>query len=297
MDYAIALKRTTIRKRFSAAVPIIFNLGLISGGCAIFAFGMNAILIPYHFLSGGTTGIAMVWHHYVPSINIGWLYLLLNMPLILFGWRAISLSFMLYTVYGIVFFSAIAGIIPQTAIPLDSPMVAALLAGVVCGVGGGLILRTPGSAGGLDVIAVYLKKRFGFSVGSTGFIANALSVVASMLVFSLQAGLYTLIFMFTAAKVIDHIVYGLNRKKSLLVVSNRSEAIAEALLKNRCGGVTFFKGQGGYLREEKNIIFTIAGHLEMHRIKNTILSIDPQAFIVINETREVHRYSQVTSPL
>jgi uncharacterized membrane-anchored protein YitT (DUF2179 family) len=297
MEYAVALKRTSFRHWLRIIGPVISNIVLISTGCAVFAFGMNAILIPYDFLSGGTTGIAMVWHHYSPTINIGWMYMVLNMPLIIFGWRAISLNFALYTVYGIAFFSFIAGFLTPAPIQLDDRLVAALLAGLICGVGGGLILRTPGSAGGLDIVAVYLKKKFGFSVGSLGFIANATSVLASMVVFSVQAGIYTLIFLFTASKVIDYVVYGLNRKKSLLVISNYSDTIAETLLKKRSVGVTFLNGQGGFTKDEKKIIFTIVGRLEMQSIKNTILKIDPRAFIVVNDTHEVLRPNKITSPL
>ena len=293
MEYAISLNRTSYRKWLVTAKLVAFNLVILSAGCAIFSFGLKAVLIPYNILSGGITGIAMVVHHFVPSVNIGLCFLAINMPLLVFGWRAISLSFMLYTIYGIVFFSSIAGFISPAAIQLDNPLIAALLGGVVCGVGSGLILRTPGSAGGMDVIAVYMKKRFGLSVGSIGFIANAASVVASMVIFSVQAGLYTLIFLFTAAKVIDHIVGGMNRKKSLIIVSGHSEEIAEALLKYRHIGITFLKGQGGYRREDTNIIFTIASQLEIQKVKNTILNIDPQAFIVVNDTREVLKCSQV----
>ena len=297
MEYAISLHRTPYRKWLAAARPVAFNLAMISAGCAIFSFGMNAILIPYHILSGGLTGIAMVVHHFVSSINIGLCYLAINMPLVLFGWRTISLSFMLYTIYGIAFFAAIAGFITPTAIQLDSPLIAALLAGIVCGVGGGLILRTPGTAGGLDVIAVYLKRRFGFAVGSMGFVANAASVVASMVVFSVQAGIYTLIFLFIAAKVIDRIVSGMNPKKALIVITEQSDAIAEAILKYHYGGVTFLKGQGGYRREDKKIIFTITSQMEIQKVKNTILNIDPHAFIVVNDTREVLRCSQIPTSL
>lgn len=293
MEYAISLNRSSYRRWLAAARLVVLNLVILSTGCAIFSFGLKAVLIPYNILSGGVTGIAMVVHHFVPSANIGLCFLAINIPLLVFGWWAISLGFMLYTIYGIAFFSSIAGFITPAAIQLDSPLIAALLAGVVCGVGSGLILRTPGSAGGLDVVAVYMKKKYGFSVGSIGFIANAASVVAGMVIFSVQAGLYTLIFLFTAAKVVNHIVGGMNRKKSLIVVTGHSEEIAEALLKYRHIGVTFLKGQGGYRREDTNIIFTIVSQLEIQKVKNTILNIDPQAFIVVNDTREVLKCSQV----
>ncbi|MEJ2673567.1 MAG: YitT family protein, partial [Deltaproteobacteria bacterium] len=127
------------------------NLGLIALGSLIFVIGLNGILVPHGFLSGGVVGLSLLLHYLVPVANVGVVYFLVNIPLFVLGWFNISRRFMLYTLFGLLFFSLLAAtyfpVLPQ----IKDPILAALAGGVICGTGEGLILRSLGSAGGTDI--------------------------------------------------------------------------------------------------------------------------------------------------
>lgn len=263
------------------------EIALIAAGCVIFAYGMNAVMIPARLFSGGLTGIAMIIGYQVPSIDLGLVYLLLNVPLIVLGWVTISRRFIGYTFFGTAFFSLAASILQPEPVILADPLLAALLAGVICGFGCGLILKSMGSAGGLDILAIYLNRRFGLRVGTVAFAANASVVVAGGWMLDLNLALYSIILLFTCGWVTNTVVSGFNARMTLIIVSDRSDAIARELLSNFNRGVTFLNGEGGFSSRPKRVILSVTTVTEVPKIKETIFAHDPEAFVVINNTFEV----------
>lgn len=271
----------------SSLRPVFFNCGLIAIGSIIFVLGMNSILIPQKLLSGGLIGVALIAHYLIPALDVGLLYFLLNIPLILLGWFYVGRRFMLYSIFGMTFLSAAAAILKSRPAGVEDPILAALFAGVVCGAGGGIILRSLGSGGGLDILAIYVTKRFGIRPGAVLMAANLLIILTGIEFFDLEIALYSIIFVYTNSKVIDMVITGFNSRKSLLIVSNHSTEIAGQILTHFNRGVTFLKGEGGYTGEKKDIIFTVTTLTELARMKDMVFKIDPNSFMVVNDTLEV----------
>lgn len=266
---------------------VLFNCGLIICGSIIFVIGMNSILVPQKLLSGGLVGTALILHYLVPSFDIGLTYFLLNIPMLLLGWFHVSRRFMLYTIFGMTFFSLAANLIQTPTVELSDPILAALFAGVLCGVGGGITLRSLGSAGGLDIFAVYVNKRFGLRPGVVIMASNALVLLAGAAFFNVEKALYSLIYVYTSSRVIDVVLTGFNRRKALIIISKESHKIADDILFRVNRGVTYLKGQGGYTGEESDVIFTVTTLTELPRMKEIVFNIDPEAFMVVNDTLEV----------
>jgi len=287
MKNFISRQRTALRNVSIPWKQIISNLGLISVGCIIFVIGLNGFLIPNGFLSGGLVGVVLIIHYMFSSISVGVGYFILNIPLLLLGWLNIGRRFMFYTVFGISFLSLSAGFIRPPGLDISDPILAALFSGIICGTGGGIILRSLGSTGGLHILAIYLNKRFGFRVGSVIFAANALVLTAGAFLFELEKALYSIIFIFTSSRVIEMILTGFNRRKSLIIISDKAQGIAEKIIKEVHRGVTFLKGEGAYTGSQKNVIFTVTSLTELPGIKELVFSVDPNAFVVINDTLEV----------
>ena len=276
-----------LRKAVYSSKPVLFNLGLISIGSIIFVIGMKSVLIPTKLLSGGTVGVAIIIHYLFPSLEVGLGYFLLNIPLVLLGWFSISRRFMLYTIFGMGFFSLTATLITPPAVAIQEPMLAALFAGVICGTGGGIVLRSLGSVGGLDILAICMNKQFGFRSGSVIFLANALVLLAGAYFFGLEIALYSIIYVFTSSRIIDTILAGFNRRKSMIIISDRSHEIARQIYRRVNRGITFLRGVGGYTEKEKNVIFTVTTLTELPKMKELVFDTDPDAFMVINDTLEV----------
>lgn len=266
---------------------VLYNLFLISAGSLIFVVGMNSVLIPSKLLSAGVTGIALMLHYLLPRFNIGLAYFLLNIPLMLLGFFSISRRFLLYTLYGMGFFSLTAAFVKPPAVLIEDPILAALLAGIICGAGVGVILRSIGSTGGIDILAVYVNQKFGFRPGSVSFVFNAMVLLVGAYVFGMQIALYTLIYVFTSSRVLDAVLTGFNQRMSTMVISEKTEEMAKEIFKKVNRGVTFLKGKGAYTGKERDVLFTITTLTELPKLKNIIFGIDPGAFVVVNSTLEV----------
>jgi uncharacterized membrane-anchored protein YitT (DUF2179 family) len=272
---------------FASWKSVLNNLVLIAAGSLIFVLGMNSVLLPLHFLSGGIAGLAMLVHYGLQSYDIGGVYFLLNIPLMLLGWFHISRRFMLYTIFGLVFFSIAASLIEPPSVTIHDPLLGAIFAGVICGIGAGLILRSVGSAGGFDILGIYVNQKFGVRPGTTILAANLLPLLLGVYLVNLETVLYSMIFMFTSTRVIDGILSGFNQRKSLLIVSDHAQTITQDILRKRHRGVTLLKGEGAYSGKEREVIFTITTLIELPKLKELIFAIDPNAFVVVNNTLEV----------
>jgi uncharacterized membrane-anchored protein YitT (DUF2179 family) len=281
------IKLMSNHKFFTGFKSLASNLGLIFIGSLIYVIGMKSILIPAKLLSGGVTGIAILLYYSFPNINFGLLYFLLNIPLIIIGWIHIGRRFMIYTVIGIVTFSVMASLIQLPPPDISDPILSAIYSGVICGAGAGIILRSLGSAGGLDVLAVVLNKKYGVRPGTVLSLINILIISTGAFFHDFEMSLYSIIFVYTSSKVIDAVLTGFNRRKSIMIICDKPDKIAKEILVREHRGVTFFNGKGAYTGRNKKVIFTILNLTELPKMKELVFNIDPNAFMVINDTLEV----------
>jgi uncharacterized membrane-anchored protein YitT (DUF2179 family) len=266
---------------------VLFNVFLIFAGIIVFVIGMNSILIPNKLLGTGVSGVAILIHYLFPSADVGITYFLLNIPLMLMGWFIISKRFMMYTIFGMAFFSLAAAVIKTPPVFLKDPILVAVFSGIICGAGSGIVLRSLGSAGGVDILAIYGNKKFGLRPGLTSFFVNAVVIMTGAYFFGLQIALYSLIYVFTSSKTLDAVLTGFNQRLSTMVISDKNKEIAEEIFKQVNRGATFLQAHGAYTGNPKEVIFTITTLTELPKLKNVIFSIDPKAFVVVNSTLEV----------
>lgn len=284
------LANTRGRRDAPKAGPVkrtIISLLLIIIGSLVYIVGLKGILIPKHFLNGGVTGISLIIHYLFPFLGVGWLYAVLNIPLFILGWISVSRRFILFTAFGILWFSLITELIPIPALPLADPILGAILAGIICGIGAGVIFRSAGSVGGIDILSVYLYKRFSLNLGLTSFVVNSLILAGAAVFFNLEMALYTFIFVYTQAKLTDAVITGFNRREAVIIISDKPHEIAETIMTDLRRGVTFLEGAGAYSGTHKEIILSIISLTELARMKELIFHIDPRAFVIVNETTEV----------
>jgi uncharacterized membrane-anchored protein YitT (DUF2179 family) len=266
---------------------VFYNLFLITTGIIVFVIGMNSILIPNKLLGAGVSGVAIIIHYLFPSADVGVTYFLLNIPLMLIGWFSISKRFMLYTILGMAFFSLAAAVLKTPPVFLQDPILVAVFGGVVCGAGAGIVLRSLGSAGGVDILAIYVNNKFGLRPGLTSFFVNAVIIITGAYFFGLEIALYSLIYVFTSSKALDAVLTGFNQRLSTVVISDKYQEIAKEIFEKVNRGATLLKAQGAYSGISKEVIFTITTLTELPKLKNVIFSIDPNAFVVVNSTLEV----------
>ncbi len=265
---------------------ILRNLGLISIGSVICAVAINGILVPKAFVSGGVTGLALVIHYLAPGISLGALYLLLNIPLFALGWKYVGRRFFLYSIVGTFLFSLAVEWI-SIPISIQDKFLAALLAGIIMGVGLGVILRSAGSSGGTDILSVMILMRFSISLGNTTLAFNSAVLIMTAILFSLESALYTLVFIYVTARVMDLVVTGLSQRKSVMIISKSKTELVRSILEKLDRGVTVIQAKGGYSDEPSDIIYTVIAFRELPRLKRLVTAVDPDAFLVVTETTEV----------
>jgi uncharacterized membrane-anchored protein YitT (DUF2179 family) len=265
---------------------LLWNLFLIASGSVICALAINGILIPHKFLSGGFVGMTLIIHYLLPFLPVAVLYFVLNIPVYFLGWKYIGRRFFLYSVAGMVIFS-LAVLWKPFIIPVHDKMLAAIFAGILSGAGGGIILRSFGSAGGMDILSIILFKRFSIRLGTSVLVLNVLILSFAAYVFSMEDALYTLIFLFVSTQMLNVVVYGLSQRKAVHIISPEWEKIQRSIMETIHRGVTLIDGRGGYKGQDTQVVFTVISHQELPRLKKLIGDIDPQAFVVVSDTLEV----------
>lgn len=274
---------------------VLRNLVLMTLGSLLCAVAVNGILIPHQFFGAGFTGISLVIHYLAPSLPIAVLYFILNVPLFALGWMYVGRRFFLYSIAGMLIFSG-ALAFTHVSLPVYDKLLSALLAGIIMGMGSGIILRSLGSGGGLDILSVILMKRFSIRLGTSILTFNVFVLAAGAILFSLEMALYTLVFLFGSSYMVNLVVTGLSQRKAVFIISPQWEEISQEIMEKIQRGVTIIGGRGGYTGREEQILYTVITFRELSRLKQLISVIDPDAFVVVTDTLEVMGHRIGTQP-
>ncbi|MGE5560359.1 MAG: YitT family protein [Chloroflexota bacterium] len=258
----------------------------ITVGAVIFAIGLNYFTIANRLAEGGVTGVALLLH-YLLRVPIGALLLGLNIPLFLLGWHFLGWRFVVRSLYGVLIVSVAAQFIGTNALPSPDRLLGALYAGAVSGLGLGIIFRSGGTSGGVDIIARILWHRRGIEIGRTMFAGDLIVMVANAMLLDYDTAMYSLVAMFIASRVIDAVQEGATLAKSFTIISNRPAEIAAAVTESLERGATILRGKGAYTGQDRNVLYVVIPRSEVTHLKNIVYAVDPGAFVVISDAREV----------
>lgn len=264
-------------------------LGILIGSLIV-AVAIQVVIIPAHLLTGGISGLSIILQ-YATHINVWVWYAVINIPIFIAGYRFVNRRFVVYSLVGAVSLTVFLYVIPflhwETYLHTDEPLLSALLGGVIIGLGSGLIFRCQGSSGGVDIIAVIIKRKWDYSVGQTSFLFNLFVIIVMLTVTDLSLALFSTISIFVSTQVLDAVVSGGRASRTVMIISDKSTDISAAILYNLRRGCTILNASGGYSGEQRNLIMVTIGKTQLPLLKDIVFSIDHQAFIVINESIEV----------
>lgn len=259
---------------------------LILIGVGIYVLGVQGIIIPTHLALGGVGGIAII-AHYLLGTPIGMVTLLLNIPLYIWGYRSINREFIFKTLFAVTLSSVLIDLVQGiNIIQVEDTLLGALFGGIVVGIGGGICYAQGGSIGGTDVICKAINKKYGIGFGQVGLIINIFVISLVGIFVGPKTAMYTLIYLFVNAKVIDAIQTGLPTK-IIFIISEKSEAILEGIVEEIGRGATVLRGEGAYTHESKNVLMCAVHWGDIYRLKRMVSTIDPSAFIIISEASEI----------
>ncbi|MCU0243467.1 MAG: YitT family protein [Acidobacteria bacterium] len=266
------------------------NALFILVGCAVMGLAYAMFLIPHHFVPGGVSGVAMI-ANYFSKLPVGLTIMVLNVPIFLLGLKTMGKKYVVNSLAGMVVSSVFIDLFYEVAkVPsaTDNAVLASIYGGVMLGVGLGIVFRGRASTGGSDIIGMVLSKHTGMSLGYGIMITDFLVISASGFALrSLEAPLYGYIVLFLSTKVIDMVLEGWNYSKLVLITSTRTQEIADYILHGLDRSGTALRSRSLYLNREGEIIMTVIHRKQLADLRTNVRRIDPEAFVVINDTYDV----------
>jgi uncharacterized membrane-anchored protein YitT (DUF2179 family) len=265
---------------------VLWNLFLISTGSVIFAIGLKSIAIPHGFITGGISGLSLLFYYVSGYLSPGLWYMLVNIPIFLIGWIYVSRRFFLYSLYGMTALSLAIDLV-GFSLPIKEPMLAVLAGGTIMGAGSGIILHSLGSGGGLDIVGIILNQKLNLRMGTFYFSFNILLFAFSFGFLDADMVLYSLFMSFISSQTLEYVLAIFNQRKMVFIISDHNEEIAGDIHARLNRGVTYLDGSGGYTGKAKKIILTVVHNYQLKRLEELTLTIDPEAFIITENTFNV----------
>ncbi|NLE83059.1 MAG: YitT family protein [Chloroflexi bacterium] len=266
-------------------------------GGMIYSIGINTLILPFGLYIGNMTGIAKIvlelLQRYFPNLQdaTGLILLAFNLPLLLIAFNSINRKFFMKTIITVVTVSAVMMFIPVKAVipGLDDMLTLAILGGILCGFGVGLSLRAGGSSGGVDILGVLITlKKPDFSVGRVSLFISLLVYAYTLFTGPPVILVYSVIFTLIYSLVVDRVHYQ-NVKISVMVISKNKD-ILQYIIDETHRSATYWGGHGAYSGADFLVINTVVSKYELLRLRRGVVELDPQAFIIENNSVNVTGY-------
>lgn len=270
-------------------VSIVVDLLFFSIGSFFYAVAVDSFTAPNDIVLGGVTGVATVLN-YLFNIPIGVMIFFLNIPILFLAYKHFGFSY-LKKVFVAIFLSSlfIDALAPFLPVFKGDLLLASLYGGIFTGAGIGIIMLRGGSTGGVDIIAVILNKKFSqLSIGKIMLYVDLMVVAFASYVYNdLQIALYAIITIYLSSKVIDSVLYGVDKAKVAMIVSEKSNEIYTLINEQLKRGGTFLSSYGAYSGKAQNILLCAVRTNEIPKLRRLVLDIDENAFFLILQADEI----------
>lgn len=257
-------------------------------GTLLIAIATNGILLPNHLLSGGVNGVSMLIY-FISGFKVSLIVLLINIPLFIVGFIFLKKRYLAYSLFGMLCLSSWLEITSHIYIPAESPLSILVVAGVLHGIGTGIIFRANGSTGGTDIIAKIINNHFSINMATTTLTINAIIIALSAYFFNIDIAVLTISTMFVSSNVVNFVVDGINRRRTIHIVTdaNHYNELSKVILKELHRGVTMIPAIGAYTEKPRYILLTTISVKQVSKVRQLVLSVDPKAFMTVTETSQV----------
>lgn len=269
------------------------KLGVVAAGALLAAIGMNLFLIPANIYSSGFTGIAQllskVLSDYTPiHVSLGFLLLLLNIPVAILGWRKVGKSFTIYSFISVVLSSLFLTLIPINKVSEDI-LLNAVFGGVILAVGVGITLKWGASTGGVDIIAMVLSRMKDKPIGPYMLVINGVIIITAGFLYGWEKALYTLVTLYTSTRVIDAI-HTRHAKLTAIIITKKSDDMKKAIQERLVRGITILPAKGAFSNEAREMLMVVITRYELFDLERILKEVDPNAFTNIIQTANIYGF-------
>lgn len=260
---------------------------LVTLGCFLFSYVINAIVIANHFGEGGITGVSLLGY-YTLQIDPALSNLILNGFLLIIGYRYLEKKTMIFTVVAVIELPLFIKLTQDWHVFVpENIVVAGVAAGVLVGVALGLVILGKGTTAGTDIIAMMMHKYLGWSVSSSLLIIDFIIVTPLAFVIGLEKAVLTLIMLFVASKVINFILEGFNPRKAIMIISDKYNEIGQRIQTDLDRGITVLDGHGFYSKEKRQVLYVVVSRQQLMPVQRIIHEYDSEAFVIITDVNQV----------
>jgi uncharacterized membrane-anchored protein YitT (DUF2179 family) len=265
----------------------VFNVALVVIGILSMAFGLKGFLLSSRFIDGGVTGVSMLLSD-VTGLPLALFLPLINLPFIVLGYRQVGARFAAKSALAITALAAALALVHFPDVTPDK-LLTAVFGGFFIGAGTGLAIRGGAVLDGTEVAALLVSKRSSLlRVGDVILILNVFIFSAAAFFLGVESALYSILTYFAASRTIDFLLHGIEEHTAVIIVSERSEEIRQAVIRDLARGVTVYKGRRGWTDAEQDILFCVVTRLEIGRVRSLVAEYDPAAFVVVHPLSDVH---------
>jgi uncharacterized membrane-anchored protein YitT (DUF2179 family) len=259
----------------------------ITAGVTVQAVAVTLFVLPNRFPDLGVSGIAVL-AYYVFGISPAWVILGINLLLMIWAWRELSPRFVMWTMWAVLLFSVLLKAFEYVPVPvIGDRFMAAVVSGVVRGLGAGLIFRVGGSTGGLDIPGVALRRRYGIEMGQFSIYINTGLLSLSFFVVGLESAIYGAVALYVYGIVVDNSIRSFDRRKQVFIITNIPERVSEYINISLQRGTTRFEGVGGYSGQRRPVLMTLLEPRQVVALKKYLAVNDPKAFMSVSVASEV----------
>jgi len=258
-------------------------------GCVFYASGIVIFLAPCEIVAGGVASLSVLFHLLNEKIPIGLITIALNIPIFLLGLKYTDGKFILRSLLTVAVLGVVTDILALLPAMTTNPLLAALYGGIFQGIGVGLFIRFEFSSGGTELLGRVLSKwtkilTIPVCVG----ICDAIIVLTGTIVLrSADNILYALIVIFVSTKLSEMVLVGLEKSKLCIIICNKGQEIAQALIEKSPRGITMLDGEGMYRHESRDVLLTCVKNRQLTQLRQIVHSVDESAFVIINNSVEV----------
>ena len=273
--------------------PAIVDYLCMTVGTCLMGIAIQSIYDPVGMVVGGFTGVAIL----IKQLTVKWIpggiplwftNLALNLPVFLCAWRRKGKKFLWRALYGMVMLSFWLLVLPHWNIAQDDYMLAAIYGGCISGAGIGLVLVTKSSTGGTDMVATLLQRFLKqYTIAQIMLVLDGIIVLSGMFFFGVKPALYAVVAIFITTEVSDAIMEGIKYSKAAYIITEDAAEVADALMHRMNRGVTAIHAKGMYSGNEKDILFCAVSKKEIVELKEIVMELDANAFVIVTDAREV----------
>lgn len=259
----------------------------ITLGTLIAAFSLECVLIPNDVIDGGIVGISIM-ANYLTKYPLGLFLIVLNLPFVVIAFQKFGKMFVFLMFYGLITLALFSEAFLHTKyVFTNDTLLAALFGGMILGMGVGIVLKSNASLDGTEIMAMKLAQKQPFSVGEIIMFFNIFIFTVAGFVYGPDKAMYSAITYFIAYRLIDIVLQGLNEAKSIFIISSKYNEIGKEIMKILDKSVTYLNAEGGYSGAKSKMIYCVITKIEIQKTKDIVNSIDPSAFIAIENVHEV----------